>query len=278
MSKIGAHVSAAGSVALAPDNAKELGAEVFQFFSRSPRGGKAKEITNEIANEFKAKCKEYGMEGYIHAPYYINFPSSNNRISYGSVAVIREELQRGSKLGVKYMMTHLGSAKDLGDNAAIKQTINRIKAIFEKGEKFSTQLLLENSAGSKGVVGDTFEELAEVIDGVGRDDIGVCLDTCHLFASGYDIRTADSLKEVLKKFKKLLPLSKIKLIHANDSKVDLDARVDRHENIGDGKLGIETFKNLLSDSVIKKVNFVLEIPGGGDRMAKDIQKLKDLRN
>lgn len=217
------------------------------------------------------------MESYIHAPYFINFPSSNNRISFGSVSVIREELERGSKLGVKYLMTHLGSAKDLGRAEAIKQTFERIKAIYEKGDEFSTQLLLENSAGSKDVVGCSFEELAEIIDGVGRNDIGVCLDTCHLFSSGYDIRTPETLKEVLKNFKKVLPFSKIKLVHANDSKTDLNGRVDRHDNIGDGYLGIKTFKNLLNNPVFKKINFILEIPGGGKRMSDDIQTLKNLR-
>jgi len=172
MSLFGSHVSAAGSLDFAPDNAKQLGCEVFQFFSRSPRGGPSKPITKEVADQFKGKTKEYGMESYIHAPYYINFASFNDRISHGSVDAIREELERGTALGVKYVMTHLGSSKDLGPTATIKQTINRIKSVFTKPGKWSTKLLLENSAGAGGIVGANFEELGEIIDGIG-EDIGI---------------------------------------------------------------------------------------------------------
>ena len=112
MTRFGAHVSAAGSLDLAPDNAKNLGCEVFQFFSRSPRGGSAKPISDEIAEKFHNKSEEYGMESYIHAPYYINFASQSDRISFGSISAIQEELRRGTMLGVEYVMTHLGSEKD----------------------------------------------------------------------------------------------------------------------------------------------------------------------
>jgi deoxyribonuclease-4 len=277
MMKIGAHVSAAGSLDLAPDNARSLGCEVFQFFSRSPRGGASKPITQEIADKFKEKTKEYGMESYIHAPYYINFASTNNRISFGSVAAIREELERGTVLGVKYVMTHLGSAKDLGSEEAIKQTIERVKAIYEKPGKWTTKLLLENSAGAGGIVGAKFEELGKIINAI-DEEIGVCLDTCHLFASGYDIRANEGINVTLKEFKKHLPLEKIKLLHANDSKFDLAEHKDRHDDIGNGKLGLDTFKNMLDDKTFGKNNWILETPGEETRQKKDIETLKQLRH
>lgn len=276
MPLIGAHVSAAGSLDLAPDNAKQLGCEVFQFFSRSPRGGASKPITSEVADKFKSKCKEYGMESYIHAPYYINFASSNNRISFGSVNAIREELERGTQLGVKYVMTHLGSAKDLGSSEAIKQTIARVKEIFAKKGNWTTKLLLENSAGAGGIVGSRFEELGEIINAV-DEEIGICLDTCHLFASDYDLRTPDAIKATLKEFKKSLPFDKIKLLHCNDSKFDLTEHKDRHDDIGNGKLGIDTFKNLMADKTFSKVNWIMETPGGETRQKTDIELLKALR-
>lgn len=277
MTKIGAHVSAAGSPDLAPDNAKNLGCEVFQFFSRSPRGGSAKPITEEVAKSFRNKSTEYDMESYIHAPYYINFASSSDRISFGSVSAIQEELHRGTMLGVKYVMTHLGSEKDLGEEKALKQVIERIKDIFTKDEKWTTKLLLENSAGTKGVVGDTFEELGEIINALDTE-VGVCLDTCHLFASGYDIRDEKGITDTLKEFKKYLPLDKIKLIHANDSKFGLNEHKDRHADIGDGELGLEAFKNLLTNKTFQKINFILETPGGDERQRKDIAILKRLRS
>ncbi len=278
MSRIGAHVSAAGSVDSAPLNAERLGCEVFQFFSRSPRGGRAKEITPAIAENFKNTCSAKKMEGYIHAPYYINFASNNNRISFGSVSVIREELQRGTQLGVPYIMTHLGSAKDLGDRDAIKQTISRIKSIYEKEENWTTKLLLENSAGAQDVVGDNFEELATIIKEVGREDIGICLDTCHLFASGYAINTEAGFKKTIEEFKKQMPLELIRLFHANDSMVKLGERKDRHADIGSGHIGLEPFGFLMKHSAFKNVNLILETPGGDERQKEDIQTMKTLRD
>ncbi|MDO8512858.1 MAG: deoxyribonuclease IV [bacterium] len=277
MSLIGAHVSGAGSLDLAPDNAKLLGCEVFQFFSRSPRGGPSRPITKEIADLFKGKTKEYGMESYIHAPYYINFASGNDRISHGSAATIREELERGTALGVKHVMTHLGSSKDLGKDEAIKQTIERIKEIYKKPEKWTTKLLLENSAGAGGVVGARFEELGQIIDGV-SEDIGICLDSCHMFASGYAIRTSEEIANTLKEFKKYLALDKIKLLHANDSKFELGEFKDRHDDIGNGKLGINTFKNLMANKTFSKINWILETPGGEERQTQDLELLKKMRN
>jgi len=272
----GAHVSAAGSLDLAPDNAKKLGCEVFQFFSRSPRGGVSKPITKEVGDNFKKKTKEYGMESYIHSPYYINFASSNDRISHGSATAIREELERGTALGVKYVMTHLGSSKDLGPTATIKQTIDRIKTIFIKPGKWTTKLLLENSAGAGGIVGANFEELGEIIDGIG-EDIGVCLDTCHLFASGYAIRTPEEISDILKLFNNYIALDKIKLLHANDSKFEMGEHKDRHDDIGNGKLGLDAFKHLMANKTLSKINWILETPGGEERQKRDIELLKKIR-
>jgi len=194
--KIGLHVSAAGGVENAPENAKEFKAECFQFFSRSPRGGGAAKISDESATLFRQRSKKYGFESYIHTPYYINFASKNRKIYHGSISAVREELLRGTHLGVKYVMTHMGSAKDhITDGsstvppAAIKQAVEGLKKIYETDKELTTQLLLEISAGAGAVLGDSFEELSKLLDGLGRDDVHVCLDTCHLFASGYDLRT-----------------------------------------------------------------------------------------
>jgi deoxyribonuclease-4 len=263
--RIGLHVSAAGGVENAPENAKEVGAECFQFFSRSPRGGGAPVISDEQAELFKQRCKDYGFESYIHTPYYINFASKNNKIYHGSIAVVREELERGSKLGVKYVMTHMGSAKDHIPNGsvdvpkeAIQQAIKGLKEIFKGDPDFSTQLLLEISAGSGAVLGDTFEELAELLEGLGRKDVNICLDTCHLFASGYDLRTKEVIDETMKKFKKTLGLSRLKLVHMNDSKKELGAHRDLHEHMGKGAIGEAGIKAILHHPDFQNVNFILE--------------------
>lgn len=265
--RVGLHVSAAGGVEKAPQNAKEFGAECFQFFSRSPRGGKSLVISEAQAKLFRQRCEGYGLESYIHTPYYINFASKNNRIYYGSIAAVREELQRGSPLGVKYVVTHLGSAKDHfppGQEttevppSAIKQAIQGLKKIFESTPKFTSQLLLEISAGAGAVLGDQFEELAALLGGLSRDDVHVCLDTCHLFASGYDLRTSEALNHTMDQFKKLIGLSHLKLVHINDSKKELGGRRDLHEHIGHGHIGENGFKALLQHPDFQKVNFILE--------------------
>jgi len=259
--KIGLHVSAAGGVEKAPERAREFNAECFQFFSRSPRGGGAPKITDDQAKAFKASCKKYGYESYIHTPYYINFASKNQKIYHGSINCVREELERGNQLGVKYAMTHLGSAKDWAggvDNQVLKYAIAGLKKIYIGNPVFTTKLLLEISAGAGAVLGDNFEELAALLKGLGRPDVHICLDTCHLFASGYDIRDKKSWTATLKELKKYLPLSQIKLVHVNDSKGDLGDHKDRHEHIGQGQIGETGFKAMLAHPALRKVNFILE--------------------
>ena len=181
--------------------------------------------------------------------------------------MVREELERGSKLGVKYVMTHMGSAKDhVGKddppdhmpNAALKQAIEGLKKIYVGNPKFSTKLLLEISAGAGAVLGDSFEELAYLLKGLGRKDVFICLDTCHLFASGYDIRTAAAIDETMKQFKKHLGISRFKLLHVNDSKAGLGEHKDRHEHIGKGEIGAAGFTALLAHKDFQKTNFILE--------------------
>jgi len=281
--RVGLHVSAAGGVENAPENAKAFGAECFQFFSRSPRGGGAPVISDEQAKIFKALNKTYGFESYIHTPYYINFASKTKRIYEGSIAAVREELERGSQLGVKYVMTHMGSSKDFPtdkdgntSNAALKLAVAGLKKIFKGNPNLSTKLLLEISAGAGAALGDSFEELSYLLKGLGRKDVFICLDTCHLFASGYDIRTSKSISETMKQFKKHLGISRLKLIHVNDSKAGLGEHKDRHEHIGKGMIGADGFKALLKHPDFKKVNFILETPND-DLIKKDIAFLKKNR-
>lgn len=261
----GSHVSAAGGVEHAPERAHEVGCEVFQFFSRSPRGGTAPKLTQAQVKLFKQNCKKFKQsESYIHAPYYINFASSNNRIRYGSSAVLREELERGSMLGVKYLMTHLGSAGDLNEAGAVARVIEGVGRVLE-GYTGTTQFLLENSAGAGKVIGDSFTELAAIIAGVERQrefkgKLGVCFDTCHAFTSGYDLRNEASVNKTLAEFDKQIGLDRLKLIHCNDSQAGLGEHKDRHEHLGQGKIGLVGFKALVKHKQLEHVNLILETP------------------
>lgn len=241
------------------------------MFTRSPQGGSAFKITPEIEKEFKDQMDKHGQkECYIHAPYYINFASSNKAIRSASARVVREELERGSLIGAKYVMFHPGSAKDMDRKEALKITAEGVAKVMS-GYEGSTELLLEVSAGAGNVMGDTFEELAEIIKLSGYD-LGICLDSAHIFASGYDIKSKEGFKKTIETIKKTVGIERVKLIHANDSKIELGRHKDRHDHIGDGKIGKEGFVNLAS---VFNCDFIAETKD--DKIKEDIKILKNIR-
>lgn len=280
----GFHASAAGGVDQAPARAAHEGAEVFQFFSRSPRGGPAPKLTKEVVADWQQAIKVNSIKAsYIHAPYYINFASLNNKIRYGSISVIREELERGSLLGVRALMTHLGSAKDVGEVKGTAMVIEGLTKVLQ-GYSGQTKFCIENSAGSGAVIGDTFEEIATIIKKTEsnlkkRNVIGVCLDTQHSFASGYDWRGGQAtINKILNKFDQLIGLQRLMVMHINDSKVELNSHVDRHEDIGHGKIGKDAFKLMITNPKLKQVDFILETPDATDMTyKKTIKWFKSIR-
>ncbi len=272
---IGCHISIAGGVDKAPERAADLGCEVMQVFTRSPQGGKAPELTTELITAFKIQsaAADKIKEVYVHTPYYINFASTNNRIRYGSVSVVRDELERASLLGAKYVMTHLGSAKELGKEDALGKTIEMLKKTLD-GYSGKTKLLIENSAGAGAIIGDDFKEIKKIIDGVNSKHIaGICLDTQHSFASGYDWR---DFENTLKKIDEEISLEKIKLIHCNDSKSDCASHIDRHEHIGQGKIGLEAFSKIAKFAEENNIDMICETEH--EKVMDDIKLLKSLRD
>ncbi|MEK7681102.1 MAG: deoxyribonuclease IV [Patescibacteria group bacterium] len=273
----GAHVSIAGGLQNAPLNAADIGCEVFQMFTRSPQGGWVAPLDKKIIAEFKKNCEKGNLkEWYIHTPYFINFASAKPQIKHAAISVVREELERGSALGAKYLMTHLGSYKDLGKENGFKQLVEGLEKMLS-GYKGSTEFLIEISAGAGEIIGDNFEELAEIIHHpkLKKYNIGICYDTQHGFAGGYDCRDSKALDETLKKFDKTIGLDRLKLSHCNDSKTELGSNKDRHEHIGKGLIGLEGFEALLSDKLLQKINFVLETEGDG--VVEDLKTLKTMR-
>ncbi len=271
---IGCHVSIAGGIQNAPKNGAEVGCEVIQIFTRSPQGGKAPELTPAAVKEFKTQKSNFKIkEVYIHAPYYINFASANNRIRYGSSSAIRSELERGNLIGAKYVMTHIGTAKELGHKESIKKTVEMLKKTLENYNG-KTLLLLENSAGAGEIIGDSLKELAEIIKKVNSPSIvGICLDTQHSFASGYDWR---NFEKTLERVDKEIGIENIKLIHANDSQADCGSNRDRHEHIGQGKIGSEAFQKVVSFAQKNKIDMICETEAPGNK--KDIETLKRFRD
>ncbi|MBU1178153.1 deoxyribonuclease IV [Patescibacteria group bacterium] len=277
--KFGAHVSIAGGIDQAPARAHILGCECFQIFSRSPRGGQPLALTAKLIKQFKAECKKYKLTAYyIHTPYFINYGSNNQRIYHGSVSVVRQELERGTQIGAQYVITHLGSAKDLGLEKTLTQTIKGINKTLA-GYKGKTKLLIETAAGAGKIIGDSFGDVAHILKNTPRS-VGVCFDTAHAFASGYDLRIAASVKKTLAEFDQTIGLAKLKLLHGNDSQVDLNARIDRHEHVGKGKIGRAGFAAITKNSKLREINMIVETPAGEgkvDSRIKDIKLLKGWR-
>ena len=288
---IGCHVSAAGGLWNAPKNAAALGCETFQIFTRPPMGGPAGKIDDECVEKFKAEMDRYGYRYgssgccfAVHCPYFVNFGSANPRIYHGSISVVGEELQRANLLGATYTMTHLGSAKDLGDEKAFAQTKKCLTEVLQKYEG-KTQFLLEIAAGAGSVIGDTFEELADLMQPLTKFKTfgGICFDTQHAFSSGYDLRDGASVAETFKKFDKIIGLKWLKMSHINDSKVDLGGRKDRHDHIGDGKIGKDGFGAILvflnsKFQILNSPSFPLILETEHDKVEIDIKTLKALRD
>lgn len=292
--KIGVHVSISGGMHTAPKRANDLGCETFQCFTRSPQGGPSPELTQSLIANFKSQMQECGFETfYIHTPYYINFASLNPRIRHGSIKVVREELERGSALGARYVMTHLGSHTGQTLEEGITKVADAVVQILD-GYGGTTELLLEIAAGTGNIIGDTFEEIGEILKQLGlpvgkglnqphlavqppsgAGFVGICFDTCHAFASGYDFRTAEGAGNVLEEFGKKIGLEYLKLVHVNDSKVDLGGRRDRHEHIGDGFIGREGLANILSTPEFRSIDWLLETEDS--KRENDIKILKNIR-
>jgi deoxyribonuclease-4 len=282
--KFGVHISInvakTGGIAFAPVTAQKMGCEVFQMFSRSPQGGKAPELTPEIVDGFRAALKETKIpRHYIHTPYYINFASTNPRIKYGSISVVRSELERGSLLGTHTVMTHIGTAREVGRAKAVAMAIEGMCKVL-KGYSGSTFLALELAAGSGEVLAATFEEMNKILSGVRKKirhaPIGVCLDTAHVFASGYDLRTPEAVDATLTAFGKVIGLDALRVIHSNDSLADLGEKKDRHAHLGKGKIGLEGFEALVQDSRLREIDLILETPHD-PQIRHDLRFLKSFR-
>ncbi|MXZ12795.1 MAG: deoxyribonuclease IV [Candidatus Dadabacteria bacterium] len=274
--KFGAHVSIAGGIENAPLRARQLGCECFQMFTRSPRGGKPPELEDRLLEDFFLNCSEAAISDYyVHTPYFINLASGKKNLREKSVALVREELERSSALGVKYMMTHIGSAKGLQREAAVDNVVDSLLRIVGNYGG-TTRLLLENTAGQGDTIGASFGEISLILRSVAYDGLGVCIDTAHMFASGYDIRTREGIEELVESIGAAFAPGTVKLVHANDSKAEFNSSKDRHEHIGEGKIGIDCFSAMIGNPFFEDLDMIVEMPP--PEVSKDVRVLKKLRD
>jgi deoxyribonuclease IV len=277
MVKVGVHVSIAGSLDLAVDRAQDAGCDVFQMFSRNPRGWAYKPLADEDATLFRSKVKTTGIIPVDHMPYLPNPASPKPEIYEKSVDTLTSELDRCGRLKIPYLVTHLGH--HLGDGMAggRMRVIRAIDKALGASEN-DVMLLLENTAGEKNSVGSSFEHIRAILDELpfpGR--VGVCFDTCHAFAAGYELRTAEGLKETLAQFDEQVGLKNLKVIHLNDTKGDRGSGLDRHEHIGMGFIGEDGFRRILHHKVFSSLPLVCETPVDDRRDDRgNIEKVREL--
>lgn len=261
--RVGFHVSIAGGINNAVDNAKAIGCTAFQIFSRNPRGWQAKPLATQDASLFKEKLAASGIDKsatLVHMPYLPNL-SGQGELYKKSVETLAGELVRTGELGIPYLVIHLGSHLGEGIDAGMKQIASAVSTARDKAKKKGEHVvvLLENNAGQKNSVGGNFEALRKILDMVSINS-GVCLDTCHAFASGYDMRIAKDVDNMLDKFDSSVGLKELKFVHLNDSKGELGSNLDRHEHLGLGHIGKAGLSAFVHHKEIVKLPIVMETP------------------
>ncbi|MFA5331546.1 MAG: deoxyribonuclease IV [Methanoregula sp.] len=274
---VGVHVSIAGSLDLAVDRAHDGGCDVFQMFSRNPRGWASKPLSDGDCDLYKKKVATTGLLPVDHMPYLPNLASPKPEIWEKSVQTLTAELDRCGRLSIPYLVTHLGH--HLGDGIAGGRA-RVIKAVTEAlaGSSSPAMLLLENTAGEKNSVGSSFEHIGAIVNALNDDRrIGVCFDTCHAFAAGYELRTDEGIASTLAQFDEQVGLSRLRVIHLNDTKGDLGSGLDRHEHIGLGFIGEDGFKRILHHPVFAGLPLICETPVDDRRDDRgNIRKVREL--
>jgi deoxyribonuclease IV len=259
---LGAHESIAGGYHKAVDLAAEIGCDCVQVFTKNNNQWNAKPLTEEDAKLFQNALKQKKVSHPVaHNSYLINMAAPDEELWRKSIEAMAVELLRAEFLGIPGVVAHPGSFTTSSEEAGIKRIIKALDEVHEKVGKLKVLTLLENTAGQGSALGHRFEHLAAIIDGVKSPErLGVCIDTCHTFAAGYPISTEADYKATVKELDKTIGIKLVKAIHLNDSKKDFGSRVDRHENIGKGKIGREGFRLLMNDRRFAKVPMYLETP------------------
>lgn len=274
--RLGIHTSIAGRLEQAAERASELGCDSFQIFSSSPRTWHRAQLNPVDVAAFRQRREALGLSPLVvHDNYLINLASGNPVQRSRSIQALRAELERARVLGADFLVLHPGSGVGLPRRQAVQNVVSGLRQATRGFHLNGLQVLLENTAGQGSALGNRMEELGELVGALPELKLGVCLDTAHLFAAGYDIRTEGGLEETLAQVHMKVGLDRVKVFHVNDSKVPLGARVDRHEHIGRGKIGRQAFRRLLHHRTLAGKTFILETPI--DRPGDDRRNMQALR-
>jgi deoxyribonuclease IV len=280
---LGAHQSIAGGYYRAAELARQCGCDCVQLFSKNNNQWRAKELTDDDATRFQTALHEAKLaHPLVHDSYLINLAAPDEGLWQRSVEAYAIELRRAARLRIPYVVTHPGSFTTSSEEAGLARIVKALDEVHGQTRGLAAKTLLENTAGQGSNLGWRFEHLAAILDGVKDPErLGVCIDTCHLFAAGYPISTTKDYKATMRKLDRIVGLKLVKAVHLNDSKREFGSRVDRHEHIGQGKIGLDAFRMLLNDPRFQQTPMYLETPkeedGYNQGLKLDAMNLATLR-
>jgi len=269
---LGCHLSIAGGLERVFDRAEALSINALQIFSHNARSWRMDALSREQMEGFRQRWERSEVEYIvIHTIYLINLASPKEKLYHRSISAVVAELERAAQLGIGQVNTHIGAHVGMGTEWALARAGAALREVLAQTEGLPVKLLLENTAGEGTTLGSRFEELAVLLSKVKGPErrLGVCFDTCHGFAAGYDISSAEGLERTLAELDRTVGLERLSLIHLNDSKYSLGSRRDRHQHIGEGKIGLEGFKNIVNHAALRELPFILETP----KMAYEHERL-----
>ncbi len=287
---LGCHLSIAGGLHRVFEQAQKLDINAVQLFSHNARSWRLEPLTPEEVERFQQAWRASPVEYVvIHTSYLINLASPKRNVYYGSIHALRKEIERAGQLGIRHVNTHVGAHLGVGVEEGLRRVARALAQALESEEAEGhpdVMVLLENDAGAGTSLGARFEELGAILDNLPprlRARVGVCFDTCHGFAAGYDFRTPEGLSQTLKAMDRAFGLERLKLVHVNDSKHPLGSRKDRHEHIGRGHIGLEGFRLVVNHPKLRALPFILETPKADDEAEKldsemDVVNLNTIRS
>ena len=273
--RLGAHVSTAGGLQSAVDRAEAIGAETLQMFASSPRAWAFRPVPEEQVLAFRERSEATGISpAFLHASYLVNVGGTPDLVRK-SIDSLSDHMNVAGQIGAAGVIFHGGSHKGVGFDAILGQAVSALQEVLSRSPA-DVWLIVENSAGMGSHVGSSFDEIGRLIDGIGSPRVMVCLDTQHSFAAGYNLADPEGVDAAMDEFDREIGLSKLVAVHANDTKVELDSGVDRHENIGEGHIGLSGFEVIMGHPTFRDVPFLLEVPGE-DKKGPDKQNLDRLK-
>ncbi len=274
---LGAHMPTTGGLQNSLINGKSIGCNAVQLFTASPRQWNSPGVDTQAAELFRCTQTEQGIRFTVaHDSYLINLCAPDPSVLLRSKNAFRGELDRAEALGIPWVVTHMGSHLNSGEETGLELISRSIDEILKETEGYHNGVALETTAGQGSNLGYKFEHLAKVIELCdGSERIGVCLDTCHLFAAGYELRDEDSYRQTFDEFDRVIGLNRLKVIHANDAKKPLGSHVDRHEHLGEGEIGMEMFCRLVNDPKLFHIPVIIETPESEKMHPVNLKRLKD---